>query len=52
MFWAHRYKYELWVRYNYILAAAFDAGFNLNMLLTFLFFGAGKVVTMPHQWGK
>ncbi|TAQ91333.1 hypothetical protein B7494_g300 [Chlorociboria aeruginascens] len=48
MFWAYRYKYELWARYNYILAAAFDAGFNLNMLLIFLFFGAGKIVTMPH----
>ncbi|PQE18014.1 Oligopeptide transporter OPT superfamily protein [Rutstroemia sp. NJR-2017a BVV2] len=51
-FWAYRYRYALWARYNYILAAAFDAGFNLNMLLIFLFFGAGKIVSMPHWWGN
>ncbi|KAI9732976.1 MAG: hypothetical protein M1818_007409 [Claussenomyces sp. TS43310] len=52
MFWAYRYKYDLWARYNYLLAAAFDAGFNFNMLLIFLFFGSGKVITMPHWWGN
>ncbi|KAI8254129.1 hypothetical protein COL154_002857 [Colletotrichum chrysophilum] len=52
MFWAYRYRYDLWARWNYILAAAFDAGFNFNMLLTFLFFGAGKIVTMPYWWGN
>jgi hypothetical protein len=51
-FWAYRYRYALWARYNYILAAAFDAGFNLNMLLIFLFFGAGKIVSMPNWWGN
>ncbi|KAJ8131805.1 hypothetical protein O1611_g1818 [Lasiodiplodia mahajangana] len=52
MYWAYRYRYQLWARYNFILAAAFDAGFNLNLLLIFLFFGSGKVVTMPHWWGN
>jgi hypothetical protein len=52
MFWAYRYRYNLWARYNYLLAAAFDAGYNLNLLLIFLFFGAGKVVSMPHWWGN
>ncbi|EXF75525.1 hypothetical protein CFIO01_06261 [Colletotrichum fioriniae PJ7] len=52
MFWAYRYRYDMWARWNYILAAAFDAGFNFNMLLTFLFFGAGKIVTMPNWWGN
>ncbi|KAL3961034.1 hypothetical protein ACCO45_006151 [Purpureocillium lilacinum] len=52
MFWAYRYRYEMWARWNYILAAAFDAGFNFNMLLIFLFFGAGKVITMPNWWGN
>jgi hypothetical protein len=33
MYWAYRYRYELWARYNYILGAAFDAGFNLNMFV-------------------
>ncbi|KAM0722695.1 hypothetical protein Q7P37_002136 [Cladosporium fusiforme] len=52
MFWAYRYRYTLWARWNYILAAAFDAGFNFSMLLIFLFFGAGKIVLMPHWWGN
>jgi hypothetical protein len=52
MHWAYRKRYALWTKYNYILAAAFDAGFNLNMLLIFLFFGAGKIVTMPYWWGN
>jgi len=52
MYWAFRYRYGLWARYNFILAAACDAGFNFNMLLIFLFFGAGKIVTMPNWWGN
>ncbi|KAM3559676.1 hypothetical protein MY1884_003321 [Beauveria asiatica] len=52
MYWAFRYRYNLWARWNYILAAAFDAGFNFNMLLVFLCFGAGKVIVMPHWWGN
>ncbi|RDL38670.1 Uncharacterized protein BP5553_03010 [Venustampulla echinocandica] len=52
MYWAYRHHYELWARYNYILAAAFDAGFNLNLLIIFLAFGAGKIVTMPNWWGN
>lgn len=51
MFLAFRYKYDLWARWNYILAAAFDAGFNFNMLLIFLFFGI-KVIKMPNWWGN
>ncbi|KAF4126212.1 oligopeptide transporter [Geosmithia morbida] len=52
MFWAYRYRYDVWARWNYILAAAFDAGFNFNMLLIFLFFGAGKIIKMPYWWGN
>ncbi|GAM83065.1 hypothetical protein ANO11243_010510 [Dothideomycetidae sp. 11243] len=52
MYWAFRYKNDLWVRYNYLLAAAFDAGFNLCMLLVFLFFGSGKMISMPYWWGN
>jgi hypothetical protein len=51
MYWAYRHHYELWARYNYILAAAFDAGWNLNMLFVFLAF-AQKVVLMPAWWGN
>jgi hypothetical protein len=52
MYWAFRKRYGLWSRWNYILAAAFDAGFNFNMLLIFLFFGSGKITTMPNWWGN
>jgi hypothetical protein len=52
MHWAYRRHYELWARYNYILAAAFDAGFNFNMLFMFLAFGAGKLISMPEWWGN
>lgn len=52
MFWAYRYKHDLWRRYNYILAAALDTGYNLAVLLIFLFFAAGKTVNMPEWWGN
>lgn len=52
MFWAFRYKHDLWKKYNYLLAAAFDTGFNLAILLIFLFFSAGKQVSMPNWWGN
>lgn len=52
MYWAYRRHFEVWKRYNYLVAAAFDAGFNLNMLLIFFFFGAGKQVSMPNWWGN
>ncbi|KAK7743744.1 OPT superfamily [Diatrype stigma] len=52
MYWAYRYRYKLWAKYNFVLAAAFDAGFNLNMLLVFLIFGSGTAITMPSWWGN
>ncbi|KAJ5105173.1 hypothetical protein NUU61_002520 [Penicillium alfredii] len=52
MYWAYRHRFEVWKRYNYLVAAAFDAGFNFNMLLIFFFFGAGKQISMPHWWGN
>jgi OPT family small oligopeptide transporter len=52
MYWAYRKHFEVWKRYNYLIAAAFDAGFNLNMLLIFFFFGAGKQISMPNWWGN
>lgn len=52
MYWIYRRKFQLWSRYNYLVAAAFDAGFNFNMLLIFLFFSVGKTVTMPEWWGN
>lgn len=52
MYWAYRRHYEFWARYNYILSAAFDSGFNLNLLCIFVFFGAWKVIEMPNWWGN
>jgi len=52
MYYVYRRHFDVWKRYNYMVAAAFDAGFNLNMLLIFLFFGSGKQISMPHWWGN
>ena len=52
MYWAFRYRTGLWARYNYLLGAAFDAGYNLNLLLVFLIFGSGKIISMPYWWGN
>ena len=49
MYWAYNHHYDLWARYNYIFAAAFDAGFNFNMLFIFLVFGAGKIVSFLYK---
>ena len=48
----YRKRFETWKRYNYAVAAALDAGFNVAMLLMFILFSSGKVVTMPHWWGN
>ncbi|KAL7410271.1 OPT oligopeptide transporter protein-domain-containing protein [Mrakia frigida] len=47
-----RHKYEFWKTYAYIFGAAADTGLNLNMLIIFLAFSAGKTVTMPHWFGN
>jgi hypothetical protein len=52
MYWAYRHHYELWARYNYILAAAFDSGYNFNALILFLCFGAARNIEMPNWWGN
>ncbi|KAE8446224.1 hypothetical protein EG329_012449 [Mollisiaceae sp. DMI_Dod_QoI] len=52
MYWAYRHHYELWARYNYILAAAFDSGYNFNALVIYLCFSAGKRILMPDWWGN
>ena len=52
MFWFYRYRQQIWARYNYTVAAAADAGFNINLLLIFLIFGSGIKVNMPNWWGN
>ncbi|KAF2684331.1 putative oligopeptide transporter [Lentithecium fluviatile CBS 122367] len=48
----YRRRFETWKRYNYLIAAALDAGFNVAMLLMFIFFSSGKQVFMPNWWGN
>jgi hypothetical protein len=52
MYYFYRYKFEVWKKYNYLVAAALDAGFNISMLLIFVIFSSGKVIAMPHWWGN
>ncbi|POR34348.1 Oligopeptide transporter OPT superfamily [Tolypocladium paradoxum] len=52
MFVYYRYRFEIFARWNYILAGAFDAGFNFNIMLIFLLFGSAKIIKMPHWWGN
>lgn len=52
MYHFYRRHFDVWRRYSYMVAAAFDAGFNFNLLLIFLFFGAGKQISMPQWWGN
>lgn len=52
MYWAFNYKHKYWKKYNYILAAAFDTGYNLAILLIFVLVATGTVMQMPHWWGN
>ncbi|KAF1936915.1 putative OPT oligopeptide transporter [Clathrospora elynae] len=52
MYWIFRHHFKIWKRYNYVVAAALDAAFNLNMLLIFLFFGSARQIKMPAWWGN
>ena len=52
MYWFYRHRFQTWQRYNYLVAAAFDAGFNIAMLLIFIIFSSGKVINMPNWWGN
>ncbi|KAK6461376.1 OPT oligopeptide transporter protein-domain-containing protein [Scheffersomyces coipomensis] len=52
MFWAFKYKHSLWKKYNYILAAAFDTGYNLAILIIFLLFSVITTTNMPNWWGN
>ncbi|KAF2113450.1 sexual differentiation process protein [Lophiotrema nucula] len=45
-------RVETWRRYNYLVAAALDAGLNIAIMLIFIFLGSWKVVPMPFWWGN
>lgn len=52
MYYIFTYHHKLWKRYNYILAAAFDTGYSLSILLIFVMFSLFYTVDMPHWWGN
>ncbi|OCK81893.1 putative OPT oligopeptide transporter [Lepidopterella palustris CBS 459.81] len=52
MRYIYRKRFETWRRYNFQIAAACDVGFNIAMLLMFIFFSSGKVISMPNWWGN
>lgn len=52
MYWAFNYKNSLWKKYNYILAAAFDTGLNLAVLVLFILMGIYPNLKMPYWWGN
>jgi hypothetical protein len=52
MYYFYRKRFNTFKRYNYIVAAALDAGFNIAMMLIFVAFSSGKVTTMPNWWGN
>ena len=52
MYYFYRKRFDVWKKYNYLVAAALDAAFNINLLLVFLIFSSGKFISMPHWWGN
>jgi hypothetical protein len=52
MHWFYHNRFQTWRRYNYLIAATLDVGFNIAMLLMFIIFSSGKVITMPNWWGN
>jgi hypothetical protein len=48
----YRKRFETWRRYNFQIAAALDTAFNATMLMVFVFFSSGKVISMPNWWGN
>lgn len=50
MFYAYRYKNALWRKYNYVVAAALDTGFNLSMTVIFVLTALG--ITAPAWFGN
>lgn len=52
MWWAFKFRHQLWRKYNYIIAAACDTGLNLAILVIFLAFTMVGHFEMPHWWGN
>ena len=50
MFYAYTYKHALWKKYNYVVAAALDTGFNLSMSFIFILVSLG--INAPVWFGN
>lgn len=50
MFYAYRYKHRLWKKYNYVVAAALDTGYNLALTIIFVLFSLG--INAPAWFGN
>lgn len=50
MFYVYRYRHKLWRKYNYVVAAGLDTGFNLALSILFIVFSFG--VTAPNWFGN
>ncbi|OBA19674.1 OPT superfamily oligopeptide transporter [Metschnikowia bicuspidata var. bicuspidata NRRL YB-4993] len=50
MFYAYRHKHALWKKYNYVVAAALDTGFNLSMSFIFILVSLG--INAPVWFGN
>ncbi|KAG2213452.1 hypothetical protein INT47_009126 [Mucor saturninus] len=50
MFWLRRYRFEWWIKYNYVTSAAFDSGVAFSTLIVFaVVVGSGYT---PDWWGN
>ncbi|VEU20200.1 DEKNAAC100949 [Brettanomyces naardenensis] len=58
MYYLQNFRKKVFRKYNYVLAAAFDTGFNLCNIAIFFFFSSGyfskdgRPVTFPNWWGN
>lgn len=58
MFYLRRFKKNTFRKYNYVIAAAFDTGFNLCNIAIFFFFSSGYFsknglpISFPNWWGN
>ncbi|KAF8981947.1 hypothetical protein BGZ52_002332 [Haplosporangium bisporale] len=51
MFWARRYRYGWWSRYNYLTSAALDSGVAISGLVIFFALQNNKIY-FPAWWGN
>ncbi|CAG8480497.1 1963_t:CDS:10 [Dentiscutata heterogama] len=50
-YYAFRYKYKWWRKYNYVLSAAFDSGAQVTTIVVFVCLGGLAGLQFPTWWG-